>query len=70
MTVAHRRHAAFPLVVLPAVVLLTVALTYATDRFRASGETSIAILAAVALDGLWRRIRTGRHHGVAVETAG
>ena len=50
----------FPLVVLPAVVLVTVALTYATDRFRASAETAIAVLAAVALDALWQRVRTRR----------
>jgi 4-amino-4-deoxy-L-arabinose transferase-like glycosyltransferase len=49
-----------PLVVLPAVVLFTVAVTYATDRFRATAETALAVLAAVALDALWRRLRTGR----------
>jgi hypothetical protein len=46
----------FPLVVVPAVVLFTVALTYATDRFRASAETALAVLAAVALDALWTRV--------------
>jgi 4-amino-4-deoxy-L-arabinose transferase-like glycosyltransferase len=50
----------FPLVVLPAVVLVTVALTYATDRFRASAETALAVLAAVALDAIWQRVRTRR----------
>jgi 4-amino-4-deoxy-L-arabinose transferase-like glycosyltransferase len=48
---------AFPLVVLPVVVLFTVALTYATDRFRASAETALAVLAAVAIDALWTRWR-------------
>jgi len=47
----------FPLVAVPAVVLLTVAVTYATDRFRASAETALAVLAAVALDRLWQRVR-------------
>jgi hypothetical protein len=47
----------FPLVVFPAAVLFTIALTYATDRFRASAETALAVLAAVALDALWRRVR-------------
>jgi 4-amino-4-deoxy-L-arabinose transferase-like glycosyltransferase len=51
---------AFPLVVLPAVVLFTVALTYATDRFRASAETALAVLAAVAVDALWNRLRAPR----------
>ena len=50
----------FPLVVVPAVVLFTVALTYATDRFRASAETALAVLAAVAVDALWKRLRAPR----------
>jgi hypothetical protein len=50
----------FPLVVVPAVVLFTVAVTYATDRFRASAETALAVLAAVAIDALWMRSRTPR----------
>lgn len=50
----------FPLVAMPAVVLFTVALTYATDRFRASAETALAVLAAVALDALWQRLRPPR----------
>ncbi len=56
--VRHRRGPpVFPLVVVPAVVLFTVAVTYATDRFRASAETALAVLAAVALDALWKRVR-------------
>lgn len=47
----------FPLVVVPTAVLFTVAVTYATDRFRASAETALAVLAAVAIDALWRRMR-------------
>jgi len=57
--IVHRRRGppVFPLVVVPGVVLFTVALTYATDRFRASAETALAILAAVAVDALWQRLR-------------
>jgi 4-amino-4-deoxy-L-arabinose transferase-like glycosyltransferase len=44
----------FPLIVLPAIVVLTVALTYGTNRFRASAETSLAVLAAVAVDAMVR----------------
>jgi hypothetical protein len=57
--IVHRRRGppVFPLVVLPGVVLFTVALTYATDRFRASAETALAVLAAVAVDALWNRLR-------------
>jgi 4-amino-4-deoxy-L-arabinose transferase-like glycosyltransferase len=48
---------AFPLIVMPVVTLITVALTYATDRFRAAAETALALLAAVALDAVWQRMR-------------
>ena len=60
--VVRRRRGApvFPLVAVPAVVLFTVAVTYATDRFRASAETALAVLAAVALDALWQRWRTSQ----------
>jgi hypothetical protein len=60
----------FPLVVLPAVVLFTVAVTYATDRFRASAETALAVLAAVALDAAWRRLRTRRDNGAGSGATG
>jgi 4-amino-4-deoxy-L-arabinose transferase-like glycosyltransferase len=60
--VLNRRRTArlFPLLVLPAIVIVTVALTYGTTRFRASAETSLAILAAVAIDALWRRAKRDR----------
>jgi len=49
----------FPLVVLPAIVVFTVATTYGTDRFRAAGETSLVVLAAVAVDAVltWHAAR-------------
>jgi 4-amino-4-deoxy-L-arabinose transferase-like glycosyltransferase len=46
----------FPLLVAPALVIVTVAATYGTDRFRATAETSIVVLAAVACDAAWRRL--------------
>jgi hypothetical protein len=36
---------------------------YGTNRFRASGEVSIVVLAAVALDALWTQIAP-RHETV------
>lgn len=48
----------FPLGALPAIVLVTVAATYATDRFRATAETALAILAAVAIDAAMRTMQT------------
>lgn len=56
----RRRIAVWPLAILPGLVLLTVALTYGTNRFRAIGETSLLVLAAVAIDAGWRRLRTRR----------
>ena len=35
------------------------AVTYGTTRFRAAAETSLVVLAAVALDALWTRVRQG-----------
>jgi 4-amino-4-deoxy-L-arabinose transferase-like glycosyltransferase len=42
----------WPLLVLPALALVTVAATYGTNRFRATAETSLLVLAAVAIDHL------------------
>jgi 4-amino-4-deoxy-L-arabinose transferase-like glycosyltransferase len=50
----------FPLLVIPVAVVGTVAITYATDRFRASAEPALCVLTAVALDAIWRRVRTPR----------
>jgi 4-amino-4-deoxy-L-arabinose transferase-like glycosyltransferase len=46
----------WPLVVLPAVTVFTVAMTYGTNRFRASAEVSLAVLTAVGLDALVSRL--------------
>ncbi|MFM8238087.1 MAG: glycosyl transferase, partial [Actinomycetota bacterium] len=51
----RRRVPLFPLLVLPGLALLTVAVTYGTNRFRAVGETSLLVLAAVAIDAILRR---------------
>jgi hypothetical protein len=37
-------------------VVITVLVTYASTRFRAVAEPSIALLAALAIDALWARI--------------
>ena len=66
---APRRVPVFPLVVLPAISLFTVAATYGTNRFRASAETSLIVLAAVAIDALWQRL-THYDDSVAPATAG
>ncbi len=45
----------FPLLALPAIVIVTVAVTYGSNRFRAPAETSLVVLAAIAIDALWLR---------------
>jgi 4-amino-4-deoxy-L-arabinose transferase-like glycosyltransferase len=45
----------FPLLALPAIVIVTVAVTYGSNRFRAPAETSLVVLAAIAIDALWHR---------------
>jgi 4-amino-4-deoxy-L-arabinose transferase-like glycosyltransferase len=45
----------FPLLALPAIVIVTVAVTYGSNRFRAPAETSLVVLAAIAIDALWQR---------------
>jgi hypothetical protein len=42
----------FPLVVMVAVTVFTIGASYGNDRFRASAETALLILAAVALDAV------------------
>jgi 4-amino-4-deoxy-L-arabinose transferase-like glycosyltransferase len=44
-----------PLLVFPAVVVVSVAATYGTDRFRATAEVPVLVLAAIAIDTAWRR---------------
>ncbi len=55
----------WPLVVLPALAIVTVAATYGTNRFRATAETSLVLLAAVAVDALVRKWSAKRSESVA-----
>lgn len=58
----RRRIPVFPLVALPAIVLISVTLTFATNRYRAIAEGALVVLAAVAIDAgiRWRNARLGR----------
>jgi len=49
-----------PILAPPLIVFFTITLTYATTRLRAGAETAIVVLAAVAIDALWRGGRTTR----------
>jgi 4-amino-4-deoxy-L-arabinose transferase-like glycosyltransferase len=42
-----------PLLALPAIVVVTVAVTYGSNRFRAPAETSLVVLTAVTIDAIW-----------------
>lgn len=55
----RRAHAPpmYPLLAPIVVVVITVLVTYASTRFRTTAEPSIVVLAAVALDALWVRLR-------------
>jgi hypothetical protein len=59
----RRKQPVYIMLALPAIVLFTAAMMYGTNRFRASGEVSIVVLAAVALDALWNQIAP-RHEAV------
>ena len=58
----RRRILVFPLVALPAIVLISVTLTFATNRYRAIAEGALVVLAAVAIDAgiRWLHTRRGR----------
>jgi 4-amino-4-deoxy-L-arabinose transferase-like glycosyltransferase len=49
----------FPLLVVPAVVLMAVAAIFAQTRYRAPAEPALVILAAVAIDAMMPRRRAG-----------
>jgi 4-amino-4-deoxy-L-arabinose transferase-like glycosyltransferase len=55
--ILHRRRATmFPLVALPVTVMCAVALALGSNRYRASAEGALVVLAAVAVDALLRTI--------------
>jgi hypothetical protein len=49
----------FPLLVVPAVVLMAVAAIFAQTRYRAPAEPAVVVLAAVAVDAMLPRRRAG-----------
>jgi hypothetical protein len=57
----RRRVPVFPLVALPAIVLISTTITFATNRYRAIAEPALVLLAAVAIDAGVRWLRTRRH---------
>lgn len=57
----RRRTPVYPLLALPVVVLVAVALAYAPQRFRASAEPAIVVLAAVGIAAALPRVRPTRN---------
>jgi hypothetical protein len=56
----------FPLATMVGITVFSIGATYANDRFRASAETALLILAAVALDAIGRaRVRLPMQSDVA-----
>jgi hypothetical protein len=62
----RRRIPVFPLLVFPALVLLTTMITFGQVRYRATAEVSLVVLAAVAIDAA---IGTRRAMPEAIPTA-
>ena len=58
VTLRRRGVPLFPILAIPAIVLISVAITFAQIRYRAPAEVSLVLLAAVALDELARRRRS------------
>ncbi|HEX6311690.1 MAG TPA: glycosyltransferase family 39 protein [Acidimicrobiia bacterium] len=57
----RRRVPVYPLLALVLIVFIAVAISYAPQRFRASAEPAVVVLAAVGIDAAVRRIRTRRN---------
>jgi hypothetical protein len=51
----RRRVPVFPLAAFPVVILISVAVTFGQDRYRAPAEVALLVLAAVAVDSVARR---------------
>ena len=61
----RRRVPVFPLAAFPVMVLISVAVTFGQDRYRAPAEVALLVLAAVAVDGIARRRSQPARHPVA-----
>ena len=59
----RRRVVVYPLLALPAIVMVAVTVTFATTRYRASAEPALVILAGVAVDAWLRGRVSGERRG-------
>jgi 4-amino-4-deoxy-L-arabinose transferase-like glycosyltransferase len=53
----RRKVPVYPLLALPVIAMIAIAITFASSRYRSTAEPALAILAAVAIDALVRRRR-------------
>jgi ribosomal protein L4 len=60
----------FPLVAMPAIVLISVTLTFATNRYRAIAEGALVVLAAVAIDAAVRWWQARRRQSTSADPGG
>lgn len=58
ITLRRRRVPVFPLVAFPVIILVSVAVTFGQDRYRAPADVALLVLAAVAIDSLASRRST------------
>jgi 4-amino-4-deoxy-L-arabinose transferase-like glycosyltransferase len=66
----RRRVMMFPLVAMPAIVLISVTLTFATNRYRAIAEGALVVLAAVAIDAAVRWWQARRRQSTSADPGG
>lgn len=64
----RRRIPIFPYLAIAASVTITVALSFGITRYRAPVDTVLPVLAAVALDAIWRHFRPRAAGGADVDT--
>jgi hypothetical protein len=57
----RRRVPIFPMIAIAVSVTITVALSFGITRYRAPVDAVLPVLAAVAIDALWRRRERGQH---------
>jgi 4-amino-4-deoxy-L-arabinose transferase-like glycosyltransferase len=64
----RRRIPIFPYLAIAASVTITVAISFGITRYRAPVDTVLPVLAAVALDAIWRHFRPSAAGGADVDT--
>jgi hypothetical protein len=53
----RRKIPVYPLLALPAIAMIAIAIAFASSRYRSTAEPALAVLAAIAIDEIVRRRR-------------